>query len=62
TAVKVQNVKEEDVKFIMEWDEAEPLKKEESQREKDNKKVKKLKKRMGIDENEPKDVKFEIEQ
>ncbi|HLP14012.1 MAG TPA: AsmA-like C-terminal region-containing protein [Flavobacteriales bacterium] len=62
TTIKVEKAKEEDVKFIMEWDEADPLKKDESQPVKDNKKVKKLKKKLGIDENPNKDVKFEIEQ
>jgi hypothetical protein len=62
TTVKVEKAREEDVRFIMEWDEAGPIKKDDSQPVKDNKKVKKLKKKMGIDENEKKDVKFEIEQ
>jgi AsmA-like C-terminal region/Protein of unknown function len=63
TTVKVQKAKEEDVKFIMEWDETDPVKNQEkSQREKDNEKLKKLKKKWKTDENVNKDVKFEIEQ
>lgn len=63
TSVKVQKTKEEDVKFIMQWDEADPVKtNEKTQSEKDNEKVKKLKKKWKIDENTKNDVKFEIEQ
>ena len=63
TSVKVQKSKEEDVKFIMQWDEADPVKtNEKTQSEKDNEKVKKLKKKWKIDENKNNDVKFEIEQ
>lgn len=63
TTVKVQETKQEDVKFIMEWDEADPKKTEEKkQSERDNQRLKKLKKKMGIDENPNKDVKFEIQE
>lgn len=63
TTVKVQKAKQEDVKFIMEWDEAEPVNNStKTQSEKDNEKLKKLKKKWKKDENANKDVKFEIEQ
>lgn len=63
TSVKVQQVNKDDVKFIMQWDEQETEKQSNQlQSEKDNKKLKKLKKKLGIDENGNKDVKFEVEQ
>lgn len=62
TTVKVQKATKDDVKFIMDWDEKDQGGQEDkSQPEKDNKKLKKLKKKLGIDENGNKDVKFEIE-
>ncbi len=63
TTVNLQKAKQEDVKFIMEWDEGEPVNNStKTQSEKDNEKLKKLKKKWKKDENANKDVKFEIEQ
>lgn len=65
TTVKVKEATKDDVKFIMQWDEQETGGKEgndPSQQEKDNKKLKKTKKKMGIDENGSNDVKFDIEE
>lgn len=61
TTVKSNNTKQEDVKFIIEWDEEKPDPNAKPEQQ-DNKKVKKIKKKLGIDENEKKDVKFDIEQ
>lgn len=63
TTVKVQKTKQEDVKFIMQWDEAVPVTTDtKNQVEKDNQKLKKLKKKWKTDENTKNDVKFDIEQ
>jgi len=65
TSVKAQEATKDDVQFMMQWDEKDPDgkgKEEQTQQEKDNKRLKKLKKKLGIDENGNKDVKFEIEQ
>lgn len=63
TSVHVEQRKKEDVKFIMEWDEQDKEKQMlEEQKKKDNERLKKLKKKLGIDENANKDVKFDIEE
>lgn len=63
TTVKTKTARQEDVDFIMQWDEAEPAKTvDQPQSEKDNQKLKKVRKRLGIDEKTNKDVKFDIEE
>ena len=63
TTVKVKETPKEEVKFLMEWDEtkSDDTKDPEELKETDRKKMRKVKKRFGIEEEEKKDVKIEIE-
>ncbi len=63
TTVHIEEQKKENIKFMMEWDENKiPDQKQEEQRKNDKERIKKLKKRLGIDEKSSNDVKFEIKQ